>query len=366
MLQYKIPQNIGIEDKIVGPFSLRQLIIVAAGCGISYVLFAITSKLYELNVLEYIIIAIPAIIAIAAALVKINNITLPKFVLLSLEFAIKPKRRMWDHRGISALVAPDLTNKQTAATTPIKTEDKEDKKNVNLRDLTKVLDSGGFDHIEDIEHKDIDKVQDDDLVTQAFFGHKKDKSETNNMYWRTKESQKKRLDILAKMPKTKTKEETTSEKKDKEKVESKPKEVKETKPEQKIEIKRQEPVKQEINKPEVKKPEESTKQQVQTEPIAPKKKKRRRKRKPKSQQPARQETQINNTKAKEPVKLIQKERVEQKPKQQPEKPQPKEVKQINNKPKQKEAPTPEAPKAKDSGEFHISDLQKGEIEINLD
>ena len=46
MLQYKIPQDIGIEDKIVGPFSLRQLLIVAVGGGISYAIFAISSRLY--------------------------------------------------------------------------------------------------------------------------------------------------------------------------------------------------------------------------------------------------------------------------------------------------------------------------------
>lgn len=195
MLQYKIPQNVGIEDKIVGPFSLRQLIILAVGGGISYVLFAITSRIYELNILEYILIAFPALFALAAAMLKIHNVSFTKYILLMLEFAIKPKKRMWDHRGISALVAPDLTDKAASKRSEV-TEEKGEK-NVNLRDLSAMLDSGGFEHIQQVKHEDIDEVKDDDLITEAYFGHKKEESSTQNMYWRTRDMQKKKLDLLA-------------------------------------------------------------------------------------------------------------------------------------------------------------------------
>lgn len=196
MLQYKIPQNVGIEDKIVGPFSLRQLIILAIGCGISYTLFAITSRIYELNILEYILIALPALFSLAMAMLRIHNVSFGKYILLMLEFAIKPKKRMWDHRGISALVAPDLTDKKAAKKKEVAEE--EGKKNVNLRDLSATLDSGGFEHVEQIKHEDMDEVKDDDLITEAYFGHKKKESSTENMYWRTRDMQKKKLDLLAK------------------------------------------------------------------------------------------------------------------------------------------------------------------------
>ncbi|MBU1934743.1 PrgI family protein, partial [Patescibacteria group bacterium] len=272
-MQYKIPQNIGVEDRIVGPFTLKQLIIVAVGGGISYVLFTITSKIYELNVLEYVIIAFPALIALAAALIKINNIPFTKFVLLTLEYAIKPKKRLWDHRGIAPLVAPDLT--ETKVKTEAVATDEKTKESVNLDDLTKVLDSGGFDHVEDVKHKDIDTAEDEDLVTEAFFGHKAKESPTENMYWRTKESQKKRLDMLAKMPATKTKK-------------------KEEKPAVGIPL---------SGASEDKKKEEKPASQLESQP---EKKKRRRRRKPKAALPARQETQINNTERQKPVKLIPK------------------------------------------------------------
>jgi hypothetical protein len=206
-LQYKIPQNVGIEDKIVGPFTLRQLIIVAVGCGISYVLFAVMSKVYELNFLEYFLIVLPALIAIAFAMVKINNIPLIKFIFLFLEFSIKPKSRLWDHRGISSIVAPDLdeTKKETVVSGEGSELDKKAKRAANLNDLTRTLDSGGFDHLRDVEHDDIDDTYDDDLVTQAYFGHKRNESETENMYWRTKDAHMKMLDAFAAMPTTKLK-----------------------------------------------------------------------------------------------------------------------------------------------------------------
>jgi hypothetical protein len=206
MLQYKIPQDVGIEDKIVGPLSLRQLIIVAIGVGISYVIYAVAAKLYELNTIEYIVIALPALIAVVAAFVRVNNVSFTKFVLLSVEYAIKPKRRLWDHRGIAHLVAPDLKEKKTGSAATVGEGKK--RKDVNLDELSRILDSGGFENVKVPKHEDIDKVKDEDLMTEAYFGHKKSESQTENMYWRTKESQKKRLDILAKLPPVTKKQET--------------------------------------------------------------------------------------------------------------------------------------------------------------
>jgi len=203
-MQYKIPQNVGIEDKIVGPFSLRQLIMVAGGVGVSWVLFAIMSKLYELNMIEYAVIALPGLLSVAFALVRVNDQTLLKYIMLLMEFSMKPKRRLWDHRGIASLISPDLgeiyTNEPSAMSVSII---EKSKKASNLRELSRVLDSGGFKHLQEIQHKDIDHAKDDNLVTQAYFGN--NEKEKMNMYWRTIESHKKRLDFFAKLPTTQLK-----------------------------------------------------------------------------------------------------------------------------------------------------------------
>ncbi len=373
MLQYKIPQNVGIEDKIVGPFSLRQLIILAVGGGISYVLFAIGSKLYELNVIEYIIIAFPALFALAAAMLKIHNVSFIKYLLLTLEFAIKPKKRYWNHRGIANIVAPDLTEEKKGAKKPETAETKQ--KNVNLRDVSAMLDSGGFEHVGKIEHEDIDKVEDDDLITQAYFGNKKEQSTTENMYWRTRDMQKKKLDILTKMPKVAAQKNTDK---------SKPQaaEAAETEEDQSAQLKQAVPAnkkepaskgsvveklakvihkaneksknnKQNINNVSeedktkkdstvksapVSQTESSQVAQNSTETL---KRKRKRKKKTKNAAPLRKETQINNTNKGKPVELMSKNK----------------------------APTPSIQPQQDplEQEVPLSELHGGgEIEINLD
>jgi hypothetical protein len=410
MLQYKIPQNIDVADKIVGPLTLRQLITVAIGAGISYVLFAISSKLYELNTLEYVVIALPAIIAAAAAFIKINNVPFTKFVLLSLEYAIKPKRRFWDHRGIVSITAPEL---EPIAIESLKIEEK-GKKPVNLDELSRILDSGGFEKVEEVKHEDIDKVSDDNLMAQAFFGHKKAESETENMYWRTVDSHKKMLSIIAKTPspkkaepvktavavqksaqtteqvKTITPPATGIQKIPIKNMENKGVEVKPmtpVKPKQEIKTvqKPAEPVTkiQQKAEPSVsqipavqQKPQIAPKPPVQNQPASakplektvpvarpviqnpnqmnvpaqPGKKKRRRKKKPKTgQQPVRPETQISTVQKNQPLKLMPKPQTA---------PQPKPS--VNGK---------QEPKKEDSskgGEIHLEELQKGEIEFNLD
>ncbi len=204
MLQYKIPQNVGIEDKIVGPFSLRQLIILAVGGGTSYIIYVISSRFYELNILEYIIIAIPALLALAAALIKIRHVSFTKYMLLLLEFTIKPKKRMWDHHGIASTVAPTLGSKVTQKKkNNVNPNEVKERKNVNLKELSATLDSGGYLSADSTTHPDIDNVKDEDLITQAYFGHKRKESNAENMYWRTRDVQKEKLNLLAKLPRKK-------------------------------------------------------------------------------------------------------------------------------------------------------------------
>lgn len=164
-------------------------------------LFSALNRIYELNILEYLIILLPGAISAAFALIRINDIPLTKYLFLFLEFAIKPKKRVWDHRGIAYLVDPDLTPATIPSSTqnaPVKTS-----KPANLRELSKMLDSGAFAHLDDVTHQDLDKTHDDDLVTQAYFGHKS--NHTENMYWRTKASHLEMLKIFAQLPVTQLK-----------------------------------------------------------------------------------------------------------------------------------------------------------------
>ena len=98
----KIPQNVYIEDRIIGPVTLRQLIICGIGAGISYTIFSMASKAGAVGIPMTIVLWLPAAVAAAFAFVKVNDLTLFNIILLMIEHANKPNIRYWNaHPGIS-------------------------------------------------------------------------------------------------------------------------------------------------------------------------------------------------------------------------------------------------------------------------
>lgn len=101
----KIPQNVQIEDRIIGTVTLRQLIITIIGCGISYAIWSSLQKILgTVNIVVSIIVWIPAVIFIAFAFVKVYDLSLLRIVLLMIEKSVKPQTRTWAPRtGISTI-----------------------------------------------------------------------------------------------------------------------------------------------------------------------------------------------------------------------------------------------------------------------
>lgn len=98
----KIPQNVYVEDRIIGPVTLRQLIITGIGAGISYVLFATVTKAGVTDITIRVLTWIPAVIAAAFAFLKINDLSLFNIILLIIEGMNKPNVRYWSpHSGLS-------------------------------------------------------------------------------------------------------------------------------------------------------------------------------------------------------------------------------------------------------------------------
>ncbi len=91
----KIPQNVYVEDRIIGPVTLRQIMIVMGGTGVSYAIWAGMKAAGQVSTVSTIIAWVPAVIAVLFAFVKINGISLLSIVFLSLEKISKPARRVW-------------------------------------------------------------------------------------------------------------------------------------------------------------------------------------------------------------------------------------------------------------------------------
>lgn len=139
----KIPQNIRIEDKLIGPLSLRQLIMIAAGGGVSYTLYAMMNKAYgAVPPAAHLFIWLPLIFFAAIALVRINDISLTRYALLTFELMVKPRRRVFQPRRGLDILPRAVTSKKG------KKEQDEDvkavakKPEVKIKDLSALMDRG--------------------------------------------------------------------------------------------------------------------------------------------------------------------------------------------------------------------------------
>ena len=139
----KIPQNVYIEDRIVGPITLRHIIILGVGGGISYVLYGMANNVYAQSggaapLPITIICWIPALIAAAFAFVKINDLSLLRIMLLTLEKANKPTVRQFAPRqSFSIHIRTFNTVQEAKKIDP--TQKNRDYQRID--DLTNILDS---------------------------------------------------------------------------------------------------------------------------------------------------------------------------------------------------------------------------------
>jgi ABC-type multidrug transport system fused ATPase/permease subunit len=89
-MQFQTPQFIEVENKIVGPLSLKQFFFLAAGGGISFILFFILA--FWLWIIVTIIIGSAAI---ALAFIKYNGRPLYQIAWIALGFLWKPRLYLW-------------------------------------------------------------------------------------------------------------------------------------------------------------------------------------------------------------------------------------------------------------------------------
>lgn len=140
-MQFKIPQDVQMEDKIVGPLTLKQLIIVGVGGGIDYFIYISLSKMYVLEVSLIFVVPI-GLLTLAIAFLKIKSIPFTQFVLLSLEFYLKPRHRIWTQGGAEIFTSITTPKPKTKAELEqVKQKNKTPKELKNLDEITQMLDT---------------------------------------------------------------------------------------------------------------------------------------------------------------------------------------------------------------------------------
>lgn len=137
-MQFKIPQNVDIEDKIVAFISFRQLFILLGGGGIAYVVYSATVG--RVPPYAYIIpMVIIIVFTVLIAFLKMDNLTFVRMVLLFLERLINPSQRVWRHYAAWPTLL-DLYEADLQTTAVNKGPRKDDNLAISVKSLNSIAD----------------------------------------------------------------------------------------------------------------------------------------------------------------------------------------------------------------------------------
>lgn len=137
MQQFVVPQFIDVEDKIFGPITTRQFLILLVAGGFLFIAF----KLFDLALFA-VITAIVGGFALVLAFVKINGQTFHYFLLNIAQTMRRPGLRIWNKQYVKEEL--EYLRKHGFAE---EQEGKEQKKIVrrqHIRDLTLLVNTGGY------------------------------------------------------------------------------------------------------------------------------------------------------------------------------------------------------------------------------
>ena len=134
----KIPQNVQIEDRLIGPITLKQVFICMIGGGISFVTWNAVKAVGSVTLFNMVLSWTPLAIAAAFAFVRVQNISLLRLILLLVERSEKPTVRKFGPRTGISINIRTYFNTQSNEKSQRKYEVESDK----FRKLSDVLDKG--------------------------------------------------------------------------------------------------------------------------------------------------------------------------------------------------------------------------------
>lgn len=96
-MEYQVPQFIDVEDKVIGPLTLKQFIYLAGGAGIC------VSAFVSLSFLPATLISVPAAaLALALAFYKVNGKNFVQMLEAGVSYYLGSKLFLWKHEDQSA------------------------------------------------------------------------------------------------------------------------------------------------------------------------------------------------------------------------------------------------------------------------
>lgn len=121
MQQFQVPQYINIEDRIIGPLTMKQFLFLAGGGAVVLIVW------FSLNSFLFVIIAVPAaLFSMTMAFLKINGLPFPMILMSGINFYLRPRLYIWKRTpakkmpfkpgepGSELLKTPELTESKLA------------------------------------------------------------------------------------------------------------------------------------------------------------------------------------------------------------------------------------------------------------
>ena len=89
-MRYQVPQFIEVEDKIIGPFTVKQFIYLAGGLGMSFIFYSYLPLFVAAP-----LIALAVLLSLALAFYKVNKKPFIDFLEAAFLFYTKEKLYIW-------------------------------------------------------------------------------------------------------------------------------------------------------------------------------------------------------------------------------------------------------------------------------
>jgi len=141
MQQFTVPQFIDVEDKIFGPITVRQFLIMIVG-------FSIIALAYKFLILSAFIVVIVVDFCVfgSLAFLKINGMPMHFFILNFIETLQKPSIRVWgiSYRENLKIIENIDTNDPNLNNYLSKKSIKNQYSSSRLNELSLVVDTNGF------------------------------------------------------------------------------------------------------------------------------------------------------------------------------------------------------------------------------
>jgi hypothetical protein len=136
MQQFVVPQFIDVEDKVIGPVTVRQFIIVLVGAGLDFIAFKLAD--FTLFLAEFIAISF---ISFSLAFIKVNGRPMHYFLLNMVQTFKRPHLRIWYKK-----FSQDQLKKYSKIENPVvavSVQAKTQLRSSRLTEIALIVDTGG-------------------------------------------------------------------------------------------------------------------------------------------------------------------------------------------------------------------------------